>query len=195
MAPIKQELTIHRCSSCRELAPKKESCCGELEEIEVSGIYEPPEMEQISQQVFGITPGERKICEGIILEGEATVSELRNHVSVDRSTISRRLNHLVDLGLVYRQSEALKKGGRTYVYSFAPLDEVQRKLQVGLYLWTRETLELTDELVQEKKEIMAAKDHERVANESNSKRTDESTESTENINSVQIFSMLDGLFD
>ncbi|WP_375335550.1 ArsR family transcriptional regulator [Halorussus sp. MSC15.2] len=36
-------------------------------------------------------------------DGESTARELADHLELDRSTVSRQLNHLTDIGLLEKQ--------------------------------------------------------------------------------------------
>lgn len=63
---------------------------------------------------------EVKLFYTIIAREEATLDELSNLLSKDRSTVFRNLQKLVSLGLIYKEMSPLEKGGR--VAKFLPND-------------------------------------------------------------------------
>lgn len=53
-----------------------------------------------------------------------------------------------------KERQEVPSGGRQYVYSTIPPEEARRTFLYGLYAWTEEALELTEELSDQKVEAM-----------------------------------------
>lgn len=171
-----------------------------METIETTVAFKPPEPEQMAKQIFGIDSTELAICEVLIAEGEATISELSEQLPHDRSTISRHLNHLVTLNMATKRSKNLDRGGRAHVYSFVPPDEIRQNLQLGIYMWSKEALELADEVTQAKFEAMAEQSGEMATNGSHAETNPEKPSmagdnKSESDDSEQGNSLIDKLFD
>lgn len=101
--------------------------------IDMSIPTESPDAEEIMRDVFDVSPTELEVCRQVMAAGETTIDELVETVDRDRSVISRHLNHLVDLGVVEKQSRVLQEGGRINVYSPCSEEVVRRQLTIGLY--------------------------------------------------------------
>lgn len=171
-----------------------------MEASETTVAFDPPEAEQMAQQIFGIASTELRICEVLMAEEEATVADLNEQLSHDRSTISQHLNHLVDLGMATKRSKNLDGGGRAYVYSFAPPDEIRRNLHLGLEMWTKDAKELADELTQTKIEAMAEQSDETSTSEPDAETVTDTTSAMEqresdSDNGDREGSFIDRLFD
>lgn len=131
------------------------TCCGQpMEAFDRAAVFEEPELEQVAKQVFGISPDELAICKGLKAAEPVTVAELANRFDYNRSTVSRHFDHLVELGIVHRERQKLRSGGRKYVYSMVSSEEIRRTFVLGLYAWPEEALQLTEELSTQKVEAM-----------------------------------------
>lgn len=201
MSLVEREVELYECPSCnRRKLDGEATCCGRpMETIETTVAFKPPELEQMVKQVFGIASTELAICEVLMAEGEATISELSKQIPHDRSTISRHLNHLVSLDMVTKRSKNLNGGGRAHVYSFVSPDEIRQNLHLGIYMWSKEARELADELTQAKIEAMVEQSGEATSG-SNAETTTQKPRAagdnkSESDNGEQGNSVIDRLFD
>ena len=156
MALTEQDVEAYKCPVCGSLARHENvPCCGESREpVDDVVLYDQPEIEAVIKTVFDLSSTDLAICRVLMAQDEATAKDLAAELSLDRTTINRRLNHLVDLGVVEKQPQILKQGGQINVYSNVPLDEVHRRLQLGLYRWLADAEEVLDELHQEKLKLL-----------------------------------------
>lgn len=174
MALTEQRVAAYRCPSCGSLARQKEVpyCGASRETVEATTVYDQPDIESVIKTVFNISSTDLAICRVIMTDGEATVKELATQLSFDRSTIYRRLNHLVELGVVEKHPRIPKEGGEVHVYSPAPMDDIHRQFQLGLHTWLTDAEELLDEMHQERLKRMVEEAEAETANEPES-QTDE----------------------
>lgn len=157
MSLQKEEISVYECSVCGavELEEGEATCCGQrMDARERSAVFQEPELEQVAKQIFGISANELAVCKVLMAEEPTTVVELAGKLEYDRSTISRHLDHLVELELVEKEWQDLAGGGREYVYTTVHSAEIPRRFRFGLYAWTEEALQLTEELSDQKIEAM-----------------------------------------
>jgi predicted transcriptional regulator len=158
MESAEQDLAVYECGSCGEirLAHRELSCCGEsMGTVDATVPSGPPEMEGIMRDVYGIGRTELDVCRTIMTDGESTIRELADRIDRDRTVVSRHVNHLVDLGLLEKESRVLSGGGRVNVYAPVPGDVARRQLKRGLYAWFIDAAAAVDRLSQEKIQAMA----------------------------------------
>lgn len=91
-----------------------------------------------------------------MVEDEATVDELREHVALDRSTITRHLNYLAERGFVTKDSKTLSQGGRVNVYVSRPPEDLRQKFVLGLFVWLERATDIAEDMTEEKIEAMLA---------------------------------------
>lgn len=155
MSLTEQRVTVYECPYCGRFDTEEMTCCGDrMAPLESDAVFQEPRLEQVAKQVFAISANELAVCKVVMAEGPTTVADLADRFDYDRSTVSRHLGHLVELGLVEKDTEELPGGGRKYVYSTVPAEEVRRTFVLGLYAWTEEAFQLTEELSQGKLEAM-----------------------------------------
>lgn len=156
MGLTERDLELYECSSCGGLGRQKGvTCCGEpRESVDATVTYKPPEVEAVVKEVFDHSSTDLAICSVLMAEDEATIKALATQLSLNRSTITRRLNHLLELGVVEKEVRNLREGGQVNVYSTAPIEDIHRTFQLGLYTWLDDAEELLDELHQERLERM-----------------------------------------
>lgn len=156
MALEERRIDVYECPGCGELwFHEDENCCEPaLEAVEGSVMFDPPEVASLAKEVFDISSTELVICRELMTAEEATVKELSRQLSRDRSIVQRHVAHLDELGLVEKRSRSLSNGGRTYVYAPKPVDEVHRRLQLGLFAWMTEAETRLEELNREKVDAM-----------------------------------------
>lgn len=157
MSPAEQTVTAYECPSWGSVGwHDGQTCCDQpMEAIETTTVYEPPGLEAVVQDVFDMSPTAVRVCREVMAKEAANVSELAAELDYDRSTITRHLNHLVDLGLVEKRERTLSEGGRAYVYAPKPAEDVRRQFKLGLCGWFEDAMGAVDELSREKVEAMA----------------------------------------
>lgn len=153
MTSSRQGPTVYECDSCGDyqLDPGLSVCCGvEVSECSNTVPVEPPDEEQIMGTIFDISETELEVCRCLMSKSEVTINELADAIDRDRSVVSRHLNHLVELGMVEKQSRILPEGGRANVYRHRSADVIRQRFTLGLYLWMADAVELIDSFSEEK---------------------------------------------
>lgn len=117
---------------------------------------EPPTTETLLRTVFGMSTTELEVCLCAMESGEATAAGLAEELGVDRSLVSRHLNHLAELGVLEKGRRVLREGGHVNVYTPVDVEEVRRRLELGLSVWTRDAVRLIDDVGKEKVERIVA---------------------------------------
>ena len=123
------------------------ACHGEpMERVtDVEMSVKPPDVKQVLLQAFGLPKAGLDICLCVIGEGPLSASEVADSLGYDRSTITRYLNKLVDLGLL-RQSELNREGGGIInVYHSVDLERMRRETLIGFYVWAGEAAALIED--------------------------------------------------
>jgi len=105
----------------------------------------PPDVRQVLLQAFGLPKAGLDICLCVIGEGPLSANEVAEQLGYDRSTVTRYLNTLVDLGLL-RQSQLNREGGGVVnVYHSIDLERMRRETLIGFYVWAGEAASLIEE--------------------------------------------------
>ena len=152
MSDVDTTSRIYECDDCGSVSfGDAPSCCGESEPMEATPV-EHPDLAVVLREVFGISETGLKVCLCLMEDGESTAGDIAERLDIDRSTVGRQLNHLTDIGVLDKRERLLKNGGYVHVYSPVPVEEVRKRLTVGLYAWMEEALELVDTLVDESNE-------------------------------------------
>lgn len=145
---------IYQCESCGGLVFGEVTgirCCGSpmtvvsAEALDVD--LSEPKFDRVLQTVFGLPLTSLEIIHWLMGRGEAKAREITDALGYDRSTITRNLDSLTDVGLVERRSETVARGGRVYLYSVGTNEELRRQFRQGLYVWSIHVLEAIDEFV------------------------------------------------
>lgn len=170
MPLVERELDAYECPTCGQIwLREEEMCCGEpLDTVDATAVFEPPELKAVTTTVFGMGTTEIAVCVALMTVGDATVNELTTQFSHARSTTQRHLAHLVELGVVEKQSQVLLEGGRANVYSIRSADEIYHQLRLNLYAWLAAAEDQLEELNREKFEAMAERTDGETADESES---------------------------
>ncbi|WP_137286063.1 helix-turn-helix domain-containing protein [Halorussus salinisoli] len=152
---------VYVCDECGDVSfGDSSSCCDEsMSAVEATPV-ESPDLAVVLRDVFGISETGLKVCLCLMEDGESTASDVAERLGIDRSTVGRQLNHLTDIGLLDKRQRLLKDGGYVNVYSPVPVEEVRRRLTVGLYAWMEEALELVEHVNREKLDALARADGE-----------------------------------
>jgi predicted transcriptional regulator len=123
------------------------SCHGQsMERVnDLEMTVRPPEVKQVLLDAFGLPKAGLDICLCVIGEGPLSASEVAEQLGYDRSTVTRYLNKLVDLGLLRRSELNREGGGVVNVYHSTDLDRMRRETLVGFYVWAGEAASLIEE--------------------------------------------------
>jgi predicted transcriptional regulator len=104
-----------------------------------------PNVKEVLLQAFGLPKAGLDICLCVIGEGPLSANEVAEELGYDRSTVTRYLNKLVELGLL-RQSELNREeGGVVNVYHSIDLERMRRETLIGFYIWAGEAAALIED--------------------------------------------------
>lgn len=111
-----------------------------------------PDVKQVLFEAFGLPKPGLDICLCVIGDGPLSASEVAETLDYDRSTISRYLNKLVDLGLLSRAELNREAGGVVNVYHSVDLEHMRRETLIGFYVWAGEAAALIEDANLQKQE-------------------------------------------
>jgi predicted transcriptional regulator len=133
------------------------SCHGDPMECvtDVDMTVEAPDVKQVLLQAFGLPKAGLDICLCVIGEGPLSANEVADTLDYDRSTVTRYLNTLVDLGLLERSELNREGGGVVNVYHSVDLERMRRETLIGFYVWAGEAATLIEEANMTKEEYLA----------------------------------------
>jgi predicted transcriptional regulator len=160
MYPSPGDLTLVECSDCGTVAvdpgdDPPRHCGRPMRPVDTEDIrIDSPDLDDVLGTVFGMNQTELDICLCVMDVGEATTKQIATDLEVDRSHVSRHLNHLVELGVLEQQDRLLESGGHVHVYTPAPLETVQRNFTALLWAWFDDAVDLVDDLSREKVEAV-----------------------------------------
>ena len=112
---------------------------------EVDMSVKPPDVRQVLLQAFGLPKAGLDICLCVIGEGPLSANEVAEKLGYDRSTVTRYLNKLVELGLLRRAELNREGGGVVKVYHSVDLERMRRETLVGFYVWAGEAASLIED--------------------------------------------------
>ncbi|MEF8843141.1 MAG: helix-turn-helix domain-containing protein [Haloarculaceae archaeon] len=123
------------------------SCHGEpMERVtDVAMDVERPEIRQVLLQAFGLPKAGLDVCLCVVGDGPLSATEVAASLGYDRSTVTRYLNELVDLGLLQRSELNREGGGVVNVYYSVDLERMRRKTLLGFCVWAGEAAALVEE--------------------------------------------------
>ena len=98
----------------------------------------PPDVRQVLLQAFGLPKPGLDISLYVISEGPCSASEVAEELGYERSTITRYLNQLVEIGLLQKSQLNREEGGVVNVYHPVDLERLRRETLVGFYVWAGE---------------------------------------------------------
>ncbi len=161
--PSTGQYDVYECAECDNVVlsvgadDPSMSCHGEamrpVRDVEMS--VRPPDLRQVLLDAFGLPKAGLDICLCVIGEGPLSASEVAEKLDYDRSTVTRYLNDLVDLGLLQRSPLNRESGGVVNVYHSIDLERMRRDTLVGFYVWAGEAASLIEEANLTKKEYMS----------------------------------------
>ena len=114
----------------------------------------PPDVRQVLLQAFGLPKAGLDICLCVIGEGPLSANEVAEELGYDRSTVTRYLNTLVDLGLLRRSELNREGGGVVNVYHSVDLERMRRETLIGFYVWAGEAASLIEDANLTKKDYL-----------------------------------------
>lgn len=148
------------CRSCENVAvgERPARCCDRAMDAVATGAtaVESPDLDQLLKVVFDMSGTELEVCLFVMSAREATAAEVATELDVDRSLVSRHLNHLAELGVVEKSRRLRREGGHVNVYTPVDQETVKRRLETELYRWFREAILIVHDLSREKVEAIAA---------------------------------------
>ena len=160
MEPREEPLVVDECPRCGSVRVSDGASSSEEDETRSvpTDHYSSPTVESVFREVFGIAGPKPAICRAVMVEDETTAEALARRLDRNRSSINRHLNHLVSLGVLNKEPQTLPEGGRVFVYTHIPMDDLQHRFRLGLYGWFAEAVALVEELDREKLEAMVEAD-------------------------------------
>ena len=151
--PSSSEYDVYECVDCdnavlvvgRDDPPM--SCHDQpMERVtEVEMRVKPPDVRQVLLQAFGLPKAGLDICLCVIGEGPLSTNEIAKKLGYDRSTVTRYLEKLVELGLLRRSELNREGGGVVNVYHSIDLERMRRETLLGFYVWAGEAASLIED--------------------------------------------------
>lgn len=123
---------------------------------EVDMSVKLPDVRQVLLQAFGLPKAGLDICLCVIGEGPLSANEVAEQLGYDRSTVTRYLNKLVDLGLLRRSELNREGGGVVKVYHSVDLERMRRETLIGFYVWAGEAASLIEDANLTKQDYLEA---------------------------------------
>ncbi len=143
---------IYECETCENvvftLAADSDLTCHGDEMIEITecGIdVNTPDLRQVLLDAFDLPKAGLDICLCVIGDGPMSPSEVAETLDYDRSTVSRYLNDLVDIGLLEKSQLNRESGGVVNVYHSIDIGRMRRETLVGFFVWAGEAASLIEE--------------------------------------------------
>lgn len=149
-------LTAYACRHCESVVLDEVTgqCCGEeMAPVDVEAVKEP-NLAVLLPTVFGVSQTGVDVCVYVMEHEEATIEEIARALDINRSTVTRQLNQLQDLGVVACREESLAEGGRIQLFSPVPLEKVRRRHLEGLLSWVTDAIAVVNEI--DKRKLKAA---------------------------------------
>jgi predicted transcriptional regulator len=112
---------------------------------ELDMSVKPPDVKQVLLQAFGLPKAGLDICLCVIGEGPLSANDVAEQLGYDRSTVTRYLNKLVELGLLKRSELNREGGGVVKVYHSVDLERMRRETLIGFYVWAGEAASLIED--------------------------------------------------
>lgn len=133
------------------------ACHGEdmVRVTDVEMTVRPPDVKQVLLDAFGLPKAGLDLCLCVIGEGPVSAGDVAELLDYDRSTVTRYLGDLVDLGLLSRAELNREDGGVVNVYHSVDLERMRRETLIGFYVWAGEAGALIEEANVTKQEYLA----------------------------------------
>lgn len=104
-----------------------------------------PDIREVMLSAFGLPKAGLDICLCVIGEGPLPANDIAEMLGYDRSTVTRYLNDLVDIGLLDRAVLNREEGGVVKVYHSIDVEQMRRDTLIGFYVWAGEAASLIEE--------------------------------------------------
>ena len=161
--PASSEYDIYECPDCDNVVLAVGSddppmSCHDVPMERVSDVemsVKSPDVKQVLFQSFGLPKAGLDICLCVIGEGPLSANDVAAELGYDRSTITRYLNKLVDLGLLRRTELNREDGGVVNAYHSVDLDRMRRETLIGFYVWAGESAALIENANTTKRDYLA----------------------------------------
>lgn len=144
--------SIYECGTCENivftLASDSNLTCHGDEMIEITECeidVNTPDLRQVLLDAFDLPKAGLDICLCVIGDGPMSPSEVAETLDYDRSTVSRYLNDLVDIGLLEKSQLNRESGGVVNVYHSIDIERMRRETLVGFFVWAGEAASLIEE--------------------------------------------------
>jgi predicted transcriptional regulator len=144
--------SIHECGTCENivftLASGSDLTCHGEEMTEITECeidVNTPDLRQVLLDAFDLPKAGLDICLCVIGDGPMSPSEVAETLDYDRSTVSRYLNDLVDIGLLEKSQLNRESGGVVNVYHSIDIERMRRETLVGFFVWAGEAASLIEE--------------------------------------------------
>jgi len=103
-----------------------------------------PEVQSVLLEAFDLPKSGIDICMCVIGQRVASASQVADLLGYERSTVTRYLNKLVEIGMLDRHQLNREDGGVVNIYMGLPIEEVKRETIVGFYVWAGEAAKLIE---------------------------------------------------
>lgn len=145
--------SIYTCEDCANVVLSMQDCSGNLTchdepMVEVTDCemdVKPPDLRQVLLDAFGLPKLGLDICLCVIGDGPISPGEIAETLDYDRSTVTKYLNELVDIGLLQQSQLNRADGGFVNVYHSIDLERMRRETLIGFYLWAGEAASLIEQ--------------------------------------------------
>jgi predicted transcriptional regulator len=144
--------SIRECGSCENIVFTLGSGSGltchgeEMTEVTECDIdINEPDLRQVLLDAFDLPKAGLDICLCVIGEGPMSPGEVAEALDYDRSTVSRYLNSLVEIGLLEKSQLNRESGGVVNVYHSIDIERMRRETLVGFFVWAGEAASLIEE--------------------------------------------------
>lgn len=144
--------SIYECGTCENIvftlgSGSELTCHGdamtEVTDCEID--VNEPDLRQVLLDAFDLPKAGLDICLCVIGDGPLSPAEVAETLDYDRSTVSRYLNELVDIGLLEKSQLNRESGGVVNVYHSIDIERMRRETLVGFFVWAGEAASLIEE--------------------------------------------------
>jgi predicted transcriptional regulator len=160
--PENSRYTIYECPDCDNVvlgfgADNPPMSCHDKRMEPVRDVdlrVKPPDVKQVLLQAFGLPKPGLDICLCVIGDGPLSANDVADKLGYERSTITRYLNKLVDMGLLQQSTLNREEGGIVNVYHSIDIEEMRRETLIGFHIWAGEAASLIEEANLTKKDYL-----------------------------------------
>lgn len=141
------------CTTCTRIRIDPGEDCDHDELERVTGTHPgvaKPGLQTVLEAVFMMSSTELEVCLCVMDAGEATIEEIAARIDASRTTVSRHVDHLDDIGVLEPDERVRPSGGRVTRYTTASPETVRARFKFGLCHWMAEAVQQIDSLTEEK---------------------------------------------